>query len=103
MSGSAFLFNAMFSPGHTSLQSTLLAEVPEHLRASVFSVVQVVVLLAYGSYSALLAASGVGVDQPDQIFVQLLCLSGAGMLLAVLFDGMAARRPGGAMVDDKEV
>jgi hypothetical protein len=85
------------------LQSKLLAEVPEHLCASVFSVVRVVELFAYGSHSALLTESGVGVDRPDQIFNQLLSLTGAGMLLAVPFDGIAASRPVVAMPDDAEI
>lgn len=85
----------------TTLQSKLLAEVPEQLRASVFSLVQVVVLLAYGTYSALLTATGLGVDQPEQIFIQLLCLSGVGMLLAVLFDFVIASAP--RVVDDAEI
>lgn len=84
--GFALLFGAVFSPGHMTLQSRLLIEVPEHLRASVFSIVQVVVLVAYGSYSALLAVNGIGVDRTDQIFVQLLSLTGFSIALAVVFD-----------------
>ncbi|MGF6768610.1 MFS family permease [Paraburkholderia sp. GAS199] len=100
--GFALLFNATFSPGHTTLQSKLLNEVPEHLRASVFSVVQVVVLVAYGSYSALLAATGVGVDRPDQIFVQLLSLTGLGIVLAVVFDCIAVSPLASVFIDDAQ-
>jgi MFS family permease len=89
----ALLFNAMFSCGNTTLQSKLMAEIPQHLRASVFSLVQVIVLVFYGTYSVLLTARGAGVDQPGQIFIQLLCLSGTSVLLAVLFDLAADRIP----------
>ncbi|MEW9809971.1 MAG: MFS transporter [Candidatus Symbiodolus clandestinus] len=89
--GFALLFNAMFSCGNTTLQSILILEVPQYLRASVFSLVQVIVLILYGTYSFLLTTRGSGVDQPEQIFIQLLYLSGTGILLAGLFDLISAR------------
>lgn len=101
--GFALLFNATFSPGHMTLQSILLASVPEHLRATMFSLVQVVVLIAYGSYSTLLTASGVGVDRPDQILIQLLSLSSIGIALALLFDNIAVNRTAGGLVDDTKI
>lgn len=100
--GFALLFNAAFSPGHMTLQSKLLTEVPEHLRASFFSVVQIVVLVAYGTYSALLAASGVGLERPDQIFDELLLLISVGIVLAVLIDYVASNRSTTAFFDDAQ-
>ncbi len=84
------LFRAVFTPSQNILQSRLLESIPQHLRASVFSVVQVIVLLAYGTYSAALTMRGVGVDEPQRIFAQLMCLSGAGIVITILLDRSSA-------------
>ncbi|MGS0896538.1 MFS transporter [Burkholderia stagnalis] len=94
------IFNAVFSLGHTTVQSKLLANVPDRLRASVFSIIQTTVLMVYGSYSALLAATGIGVNRPDQIFVQLLVLVGLGVTLALAFDGIASSSYSRLPIDD---
>ena len=78
------LFTGVFSPGNTTLQSTFLADIPEDLRATVFSLVQILVLIVYGTYSAVLTWSGVGIGGPQQIFIELLSLAAAGLLLTLL-------------------
>ncbi|WP_157685796.1 hypothetical protein [Robbsia andropogonis] len=54
----------------------------------------------YGSYSALLTASGVGVDRPDRIFTELATLACLGFALAVMSDCLSVTRANGAMLDD---
>ncbi|QRR07549.1 MFS transporter [Burkholderia sp. MS455] len=82
--GYALLFQCIFSPGHMTLQTCLLAEMPKHLRATAFSMVQTVVLIAYGSYSVHLVARGSGLDTPSRIITQLLVLAGIGVALAIV-------------------
>ncbi|APC18003.1 hypothetical protein BLL42_20550 [Pseudomonas frederiksbergensis] len=80
------LFRACFTPGQSVIQSMLLELVPENLRATVYSLVQVFVLLIYASYSAYLTVGGKGVEPPDTIFLQIFILTIlSASLAAVLF------------------
>ena len=74
------------------MQSKFLVEVPAHLRATVFSIVQIVVLVAYGSYSAMLTANGTGVDSPDRIFIQLMVLTALVLALTIVCDAIGFKR-----------
>lgn len=100
--GFALFFNALYSPGNMTLQSKFLVEVPDHLRATVFSVVQIIVLIAYGSYSALLTANGTGVDSPDRIFIQLMVLAGIVMILTIVCDAIEFKGASRVSLDDAQ-
>ncbi|WP_063534547.1 MFS transporter [Burkholderia sp. MSMB1589WGS] len=100
--GFALFFNALYSPGNMTLQSKFLVEVPEHLRATVFSIVQIVVLVAYGSYSAMLTADGTGVDSPDRIFTQLMVLTMLVLALTIVCDAISAKRESSIGLDDAQ-
>ncbi|RMV62090.1 MFS transporter [Pseudomonas coronafaciens] len=78
------LFRACFTPGQSVIQSMLLEMVPENLRATVYSLVQVFVLLIYASYSAYLTFNGQGVEPPDAIFFQIFILTVLSASLAVI-------------------
>ncbi|RQU50045.1 MFS transporter [Burkholderia cenocepacia] len=91
--GYALLFQAAFVPGHMTLQAQTLIEVPENLRATMFGIIQTTVLILYGSYSALLIASGVGLDAPLRIFIQLTALAVTGLILAAAHSCLTALMP----------
>ncbi|WP_423392009.1 MFS transporter [Burkholderia sp. LMG 21824] len=100
--GFALFFNALYSPGNMTLQSKFLVDVPNHLRATVFSVVQIIVLVAYGSYSALLTVNGTGVDSPDRIFIQLMVLAGTIISLTIACDVIAFKGANRVSLDDAQ-
>lgn len=78
------LFRACFTPGQSVIQSMLLEMVPDNLRATVYSFVQVFVLLIYASYSAYLTVDGKGVEPPNTIFFQVFILAMISTLLAAV-------------------
>lgn len=78
------LFRACFTPGQSVIQSMLLEMVPDNLRATVYSFVQVFVLLVYASYSAYLTVSGKGIEQPNVIFFQIFILTLLSASLAAM-------------------